>query len=506
MIATCDAYHRLTSYERHRMDGHTLDWANQPGVYKGYPGLKIVPLPLVEFEEPAGLSRIVGSKALPGTRGSFSLAQLSRVFALAYRLTARTCHAGGDFFYRSVPSAGALYPCELYVATRALSDLPDGLYHYAIGQHGLVQLRSGDFLDGPGRSSPPARTSPFPSLVFLVTAIFFRSAWKYRARSYRYHLMDSGHLVESLVLALKAVSLPGELIFDFDDQEVTALLGCDPDREGCLALVSVGSDGGGLCMEALKAATRLPESFQAASRVASEEVTYPALQEFHTACSRVVAPIGSSPDMIRAVGQSPASWRPIPPCEVWPGQMNFGEAVGRRRSHRNFIREAIPWPTFQALTTLLCEAGESPGSHSFLQQQSVAPGFLVGNVEGLDPGCYWLDRSQRRLGLAKAGKFTALMAHSCLDQEWLEQASLHCFFATDLEILEAIWGPRGYRYAMLTAGRLGHRLYLGATALGLGCCGIGAFYDEEAAALLGLNQASVMLYLLGVGPVKKVLR
>jgi len=98
------------------------------------------------------------------------------------------------------------------------------------------------------------------------------------------------------------------------------------------------------------------------------------------------------------------------------------------------------------------------------------------------------------------------MAHSCLDQEWLERAGLHCFVAANLEVLDSTWGPRGYRYAMLTAGRLGHRVYLGATAFGLGCCGIGAFYDEETAALLGLNPASVMLYLLAVGPVKRALR
>lgn len=506
MTATCDAYHRFTSYERHRMDGHALDWANQPDVFKDYPGLEMLPLPPVGAEGPAGLSQIVHQEAPAGTRKPFSLVQLSRVFALAYRLTARSRHAGGDFYYRSVPSAGALYPTELYVVTHALAGLPDGLYHYAIGRHGLVPLRSGNFLVDPGTDSPPDITVPVPSLVFLVTAIFFRSVWKYRARSYRYHLMDSGHLVESLMLALKAASLPGELIFDFDDQAANVFLGCDPAREGCLAMVSVGGKGSGLLDEAIKAVSRLPESIQAASQVASREVTYPALQEFHAASSRVVEPMAPLPDMIQAVGQSPASWRPLPPCDVWPERMNYGEAVGRRRSHRNFIRQTIPWTTFQALTMLLSLNGEAAGGRSLLQQQSVALGFLAGNVEGLDPGCYWLDRTQRRLGLAKAGGFTAPMAHTCLDQEWLEQASLHCFVAANLEVLEKVWGPRGYRHAMLTAGRLGQQIYLGATAFGLGCCGIGAFYDGEAAALLELNEASAMLYLLAVGPVKKAFR
>jgi nitroreductase len=56
---------------------------------------------------------------------------------------------------------------------------------------------------------------------------------------------------------------------------------------------------------------------------------------------------------------------------------------------------------------------------------------------------------------------------------------------------------------MMSAGRLGQRLYLAATALGLGCCGIGAFCDWEAADLLGLNRSSRLLYLVAVGKVKR---
>ena len=66
-----------------------------------------------------------------------------------------------------------------------------------------------------------------------------------------------------------------------------------------------------------------------------------------------------------------------------------------------------------------------------------------------------------------------------------------------------IAGPRGYRQVMLAAGRLGQRLYLGATALGLGCCGIGAFYDREAIELFDMAEQASLLYLLAVGQVKK---
>ena len=102
------------------------------------------------------------------------------------------------------------------------------------------------------------------------------------------------------------------------------------------------------------------------------------------------------------------------------------------------------------------------------------------------------------------GAFTEKMARICLDQMWLANAGIHFLFLTNLHVLDRTWGARGYRYAMLNAGRMGQRLYISATAMGLGCCGIGALYDGEAAALLGLNEASVLLYLVAVGAVKKI--
>jgi len=57
---------------------------------------------------------------------------------------------------------------------------------------------------------------------------------------------------------------------------------------------------------------------------------------------------------------------------------------------------------------------------------------------------------------------------------------------------------------MITAGRIGQMIYLGATALGMGACGIGAFYDDEAEAILDLNADSSLLYLVAAGPVKRL--
>ena len=503
MRTSCQDYHHHTSYDRRRMEGHFLDWSNRPRVFKEYYALKVVPLPVAAPIPETSLSELVLGDPPEQLPGSLSLEQLSQVFSLAYSLTAKSVHSNGEFFYRSVPSAGALYPCELYVAARSILDLPDGLYHYAIGRRGLAQVRPGNYFEDLCYPSPPDQSEEAPLLMFFVTAIFFRSAWKYRARSYRYHLMDSGHLLESLTLALKMLSLPYEATLDFEDQGINSFLGCDAEREVCLGVVSVGCKGDSAAFVA-KVPAELSESAAAASRVARKEIAYPALQQFHLAGARLIAPKGTIPELIREVGESPTSWKTIPKGKVWPEQMHYGEVVRQRRSHRNFIEAGISESVFQAFVTLLCGGNEAPGGWSQRQRQTIVSGFLAGNVEGLDPGCYWLDHSQHRVGMTRSGALLAQMSHICLDQEWLKQAGLHFFFATNLELLDKVWGPRGYRYAMMTAGRLGQMIYLAATSFALGCCGVGAFYDGEAAALLGLNEASVMLYLLAVGPVRRV--
>jgi SagB-type dehydrogenase family enzyme len=96
----------------------------------------------------------------------------------------------------------------------------------------------------------------------------------------------------------------------------------------------------------------------------------------------------------------------------------------------------------------------------------------------------------------------AEVAAAALGQGWVGQAALILVLWADLEALEDLGGPRTYRHAMLAAGRAGQRLYLAATALGLGCCGVGAFYDEELAQAARIPDRADPLYLLACGPVK----
>jgi nitroreductase len=171
--------------------------------------------------------------------------------------------------------------------------------------------------------------------------------------------------------------------------------------------------------------------------------------------------------------------------------------VFRRRSRRNFVKKTLSKEAMDALLQSVCRSDGSP------YDQSLAVGLLVGQAEDMEPGFYLLDREREAWALACSGQLMAKSTSICLDQEWLVNAGVHFLFLANLEVLEKTWGPRGYRYAMLTAGRLGQRLYVAAEAMAMGCCGIGALYDGEAMEMLGLNRSSRLLYLVAAGHIKR---
>lgn len=482
MTNTCLEYHRETSYFRNRMGGHFMDWANQPEVVKRYEGRTPILLPRDVTLPQKNLSSLLSGET-PGDPGAVTdLAALSTLLLLTTTLTAKARSGAGDFYFRSVASAGALYPTEIYAALPAAATIESGIYHYAVYDHGLVPLRTDGF--------------DVSGITFFFTAIFFRSAWKYRARAYRYHLLDTGHVVENLLLALRANTLSCRVSYDFDDDRVNDLLGLDANREVTLAAVSLPGQRAEPEWEKGEIPV-LPEAVSKASRVSQNEVDYPAIRGIHDAGKVSPKKLPAPLDMPDALGAAPQTWKPFDAFPLRSGTADYPDCVFTRRSKRNFVKEPI---SKEAMAELLSGISSS-GWSSY--DSSVSVGFLNGRVEEMAQGFYLLDPAGQSAGLVSAGSFIEGMTRICLDQGWLVNAGIHFLFLANLDLVDRTWGPRGYRYAMMTAGRLGQRLYVAATALGLGCCGIGALYDEEARVLLGLNEGSRLLYLVAVGVVKK---
>ena len=500
-------YHSLTSYSRQDMSGHYLDWENQPGVYKSYPKLDHISLPREVSLPQAKLSSLIHAEPRTDTPSSRAcLDDISLILLLTCSITAKTRHGLHDFFYRSVASAGALYPTEIYIVSHDVIGLDDGLYHFSISDHGLTMLRKGD-MSGMLSEILGIGNHGFPILTFFITSIFFRSSWKYRARAYRYHLLDTGHLLENLNLALKSLNFSYHCSLDFDDASANRFLGLDSEREVCLAVCTVPGP------ENAKPIAEIPisdlaQTIKERSKVAENEVRYPALLEIHKSGEKM-APSGNSGTNIcrgnmtcRHMGITFGNRTEIAKVENWPERYNYGETVLKRRSKRNFVRKEMDRDQLMTFIDALCpKIAKRPGNLE-KDHSSICCGFVCGNVSGIDAGVYLMDWEAGNFGMVKEGPFLDDMATVCLNQAWLANAAVHFLFLTNLIALEKMWGARGYRYAMAQAGRMGERLYLVATAMGLGCCGIGAFYDQEAAELIGLDENTRLLYLVGVGPVK----
>ena len=501
MIRSAAEYHVRTSYHRMDMNSHYLDWSGQPSVFKTYPGREAVSLSQNTVYSREKWSEVLERGCLSADESEMDFERLSRIVLVSHAITAKARFGGADFYYRSVASAGALYPFELYVAVVNVHGIENGVYHHDVASRALTLLRPGNaFADI--SEAITIEQDETPTTAFFLTSIFFRSSWKYRDRAYRYHLLDTGHLAENLSLALKSECLRFRLAYDFNDRTLNQLLGLDTSREVCLAVALVS----GLRSPAHSNVVGLGEvapDLAVCSKVAAREVDYPMIRQIHTASSTIVEPVGSLPHMLDELGLSVQSWTEVSRTGEPPESIGYADAVLTRRSMRNFVRNELPYDYFASFVKALCSDSMNDTGPNDKGSSCVQVGFLTGRVQGLNPGFYLLDSTNRSIGLVAEGFLMDEMAHVCLGQQWLMNTAINFLFLCNLEVLERTWGPRGYRYAMLYAGRLGQRIYIGATSMKIGCCGVGAFYDAEAVRLLRLNDKTKLLYLVAAGPVKK---
>ncbi len=134
---------------------------------------------------------------------------------------------------RAAPSAGALYPLELYVI------LPDGLYHYEPAEHRLNLLADEDLREvvfEMGLRQQALREAP---AVFVFTAVYARTADRYGERAARYVHMEVGHAAQNLALQAVALGLGSVPIGAMRDEQVRVQLGL-PEDHAPLYLVPVG--------------------------------------------------------------------------------------------------------------------------------------------------------------------------------------------------------------------------------------------------------------------------
>ncbi|MEM1238814.1 MAG: nitroreductase family protein [Cyanobacteria bacterium P01_H01_bin.26] len=410
------------SYESVKTNPNYVDAATQPSAYKAYP----------KFYRRYPLEKGNTTHELIKATSAITLERQYRHYTTQLRV---------------IPSAGGLYPTELYVQIRGVEGIINGVYHYEV-VHNQLTLIYELIDDGLEAYICPGNT--IEGLIFLVSCVYFRSSWKYEDRSLRYGFLDGGHHLGAIEAAAYVFNCPLELVFDFDKARLNQAMGFTNQEWGLGVAIS------GNTIPQSRREFRLPIPF-----VCGTDYFIPSVfmeQGYQTTLE---------PASPRQPLRTPA-WHYDRPA--------FLEAIYQRRSARCFRKAAISLETFQAIVSVLSQPIATQS------QEIIEIYAVVLRVTGLAPGLY---RGEK---LLRGGDFSAKAAYLCVDQRIAGDGAVTFFLAAH---------PQNYQTAMQVAGVLGQRLYLISTYYEVACTGIGAYYDEETKAFLDTEKD--ILYALAIG-------
>ena len=218
-------YHEATkhSVESLRRMRQVLDWANMPDPFRHYEGVPVLDLPAdPPVPEMSALDVLRGTLGTtPVGDGPTLLSQLL-FYSAAISASKRVPSTGYPYALRVNPSSGNLHPTEFHFLTRGLKEWPDGLYHYDSSRHMAEQRGLGNFEIELAIGSAP--------IVFVLTSIVWREAWKYGERAYRYCLHDIGHAWQALALSARAIGCHSSAVGYFPDDDVARRLQLNDDE------------------------------------------------------------------------------------------------------------------------------------------------------------------------------------------------------------------------------------------------------------------------------------
>lgn len=500
-VSIAQHYHERTKYDPQtiRSRSKPLDWSQQPIPFKDYKVGRAIDLKAPLMKDPDELDA--------AERWWW---RLSQILVYSYGLTGQIATAAGPHFLRSTPSAGGLYPAELYLMSRGTPLLPAGLYNYQARTHSLVHFWETD-------SWTKLQTACFwhpvlehTQLALVVTAVFFRSAWRYHDRAYRRIFLDSGHLLGNIELACALNDYRPHLIGSFADAAVNQLLYLDFDQEGAIAVIPLA--------DLLEVKQNLPIARSVTP--ATAHLQYPAIADdalltyFHHATEMRLDPA------------SKVNWKPsvtegkrtdkynFPFCLKvstttepiqWGDESNgLKNTLIRRRSTRAYSGESLTLAELKQLLDFTYQP------HHYMEQGfdstpdyfdlSLVETFIaVSAVDGLEDGCYYYAPAAQELRQIRFKNFRAELHFLCLHQDLGRDAAAVLFHTADLQAAVAAYGDRVYRYLHMDAGHLGQRLNLAAINLGLGVSGIGGFYDDQVNEVLGIPADEAVLYITTLG-------
>jgi SagB-type dehydrogenase family enzyme len=210
----------------------------EPPQYKNYTDAEIIKLPKPEYRGISLEEAIEKRRSLRNYSGKpVTVFQLSQLLFSAQGTTGKMYGQP----LRTTPSAGALYPFEIYVIANNVENLKQGIYHYGVLNHTLELVKSGDFRKEITSAGLKQEMLGDSDVVFVLSAIFDRTRHKYGERGFRYVYIEAGHISQNIYLQAVSLGLGSVSIGAFLDDEVNKLIGVDGQKEAVIYLHAVGT-------------------------------------------------------------------------------------------------------------------------------------------------------------------------------------------------------------------------------------------------------------------------
>jgi SagB-type dehydrogenase family enzyme len=208
--------------------------------FVGYPMIDLPrTLPRLDCSvDEAMVNRVSARELVPY---EISLENVAALLFYAYGVTRKKEDTGFPRSFRVVPSAGALYPLEIFFHSARIECLQPGLYHYNPIRGHIRLLRDSDDTQQIANAMVQPEIALGASLIIFITALFERSTFKYGDRGYRFAFLEAGHVVQNINLAASALGLGCVNLGGYYDREIDDFLSLDGITHSTIYMIAIGT-------------------------------------------------------------------------------------------------------------------------------------------------------------------------------------------------------------------------------------------------------------------------
>jgi len=492
-----NAYHEQTKHypSRYARSLGYLDWKNQPDPFRSFEGAPHIQLPLINKDR--GLPYSALYKSNEDAIASISIESVANLLELSMGLSAWKKYDTSEWTLRINPSSGNLHPTECYVILPNCSQQKSCVTHYNPYLHTLEELA----LLNKDQATWLNNSEGFG---IILTSIFWREAWKYGERAFRYCQHDLGHALGALRYACNLNGWKITLMPQIAKKTLDRFLGfeqltwadAEPESAAFLCWVGGKHHNSQEISQWFSSQQDINYTHQP-NRLSFEHVDWAIIDRVHKACQT------NGEVFLNTANDSNSSYHEL------ASPFTAEAIIRRRRSAQHYDQKASRadlTPFLHALVKTL--PSNSCPFDVFPYEAQIHLALFVHAVEGLKSGLYMLVRNPSHVESLKN------LTHSSFD--WLQIKEGVPFYllktgdfraeAQAISCSQAIAGDGVYALGMLAhfdavlredpalyprlfweTGLVGQVLYLEAEAQDLRATGIGCFFDDEMHSILGLK-------------------